>query len=233
MVRRSFSGSQRGPAGVLRRRVAAVAVLGVAVLLVVPSLASAATSASSAGPVYRAGDYADGNARYVLPPGENGLVNALQAAQFEATGTRPAGNDDQLPQYRDLLYGAPSLTDGSLGTYFNDESFGVPPADITKTEQPGPGVTIYRDKHDVPHIYGSTNATMAFGAGYAQAEDRLFLMDVLRHYGSGTLSAFLGPSCEFEQMDHDQLLLAPYTQARAQAQIDALPKQYGAQGTLA
>ena len=30
--------------------------------------------------------------------------------------------------------------------------------------------------------------TLAFGAGYAQAEDRLFLMDVLRHYGEGTLA---------------------------------------------
>ena len=66
-----------------------------------------------------------------------------------------------------------------------------------------------RDSHDVPHIYGSTPEAGAFGAGYAQAEDRLFLMDVLRHYGEGTLSSFIGPSCADEQMDHDQLLLAP------------------------
>ena len=71
---------------------------------------------------------------------------------------------------------------------------------------------------------------MAFGAGYAQAEDRLFLMDVLRHYGEGTLASFLGGSCAFEQMDHDELLLAPYTQAQAQAQVDALPNEYGALG---
>jgi acyl-homoserine lactone acylase PvdQ len=74
---------------------------------------------------------------------------------------------------------------------------------------------------------------MAFGAGYAQAEDRLFLMDVLRHYGSGSLASFLGSSCEFEQMDHDQLLLSAYTPAQAQAQVDALPKEYGTQGALA
>ncbi len=74
---------------------------------------------------------------------------------------------------------------------------------------------------------------MAFGAGYAQAEDRLFLMDVLRHYGEGTLASFLGASCEFEQMDHDQLLLSPYTKAQAIAQVDALPAEYGAQGPLA
>ena len=96
-----------------------------------------------------------------------------------------------------------------------------------------PASTIYRDTHDVPHVYGDTDQTMAFGAGYAQAEDRLFLMDVLRHYGEGTLASFLGGSCEFEQMDHDQLLLSPYTAGPGHAQVDALPAEYGAQGAAA
>ena len=56
---------------------------------------------------------------------------------------------------------------------------------------------------------------------------------MLRHYGSGTLSSFLGPSCADEQMDHDELLLAPYTTAQANAQINALPAEYGAQGQRA
>ena len=94
-------------------------------------------------------------------------------------------------------------------------------------------MTVYRDTHDVPHVYGDSDQTMAFGAGFVQAEDRLFLMDVLRHYGEGTLAAFLGPACDFEQMDHDQLLLAPYTPQQAQAQVANLPKQYGADGKLA
>src|SRR5258708_8196208 len=72
---------------------------------------------------------------------------------------------------------------------------------------------------------------MASGAGWAAAHARLFLMDVLRHYGSGTLSQFLGPSCADEQMDHDQLLVADYTKAQASAQIAALPAEYGPQGT--
>jgi acyl-homoserine lactone acylase PvdQ len=85
----------------------------------------------------------------------------------------------------------------------------------------------------VPHIYGATDEAGAFGAGYAQAQDRLFLMDVLRHFGAGDLSSFAGPSCSDEQMDHDQLLLAPYTQVQGDAQVNALPKEYGAQGLLA
>jgi acyl-homoserine lactone acylase PvdQ len=188
---------------------------------------------AAGGPTYRRHDLADGRARYVLPPGENGLVNATDALAFETTQQRPASSQDQLGQYSGLLYGYPHLTNATLGRYFNDESFGVRPRDITRTETPENGVTIYRDTHDVPHIYGDTDQTAAFGAGYAQAEDRLFLMDVLRHYGAGTLSGFLGASCEFEQMDHDQLLLAPYTQAQAQRQVDLLPKRYGARGALA
>ncbi len=72
----------------------------------------------------------------ILPPGENGLVNATDAAQFEANGTRPPNSQDQLGKYANLLYGYPKLTDATLGKYYDDESFGVKPADITRTETP-------------------------------------------------------------------------------------------------
>src|SRR5262249_41499365 len=127
------------------------------------------------------------------------------------------------------------LTNTALHNYYLDESFGVKPGQITRTEHPSPAVpvVIYRDAHDIPHVYGKTDPALAFGAGFAQAEDRLVLIDVLRHDGSGTLTSFLGPSCADEQMDHDELLLAPYTTAQANAQINALPAEYGAQGRLA
>jgi acyl-homoserine lactone acylase PvdQ len=206
---------------------AAVLVVGVLVPLQSPAGAAAPSTA------YRADDYADGRAMSILPPGENGRVNAVDLLQFELLGKRPANSQDQLGKYANLLYGYPSLTDANLGDYFNDESFGVPAGDVTRVERPTAGVTVYRDRQGIPHVYGDTEQTLAFGAGYAQAEDRLFLMDVLRHYGEGTLASFLGGSCEFEQMDHDQLLLAPYTKQAAVAQVDALPAEYGDQGTLA
>ena len=46
--------------------------------------------------------------------------------------------------------------------------------------------------YGVPHIYGDTRADTMFGAGYAGAADRLFLMDVLRHTGRAELASFLG-----------------------------------------
>ncbi|MDP9116983.1 MAG: penicillin acylase family protein [Actinomycetota bacterium] len=208
---------------------AAIATSVVAATLAALSSSAGASVVSTA---YRANDYADGQAMSILPPGENGLVNTFDLVKF-GLGIRPPASQDQLAKYTNLLYGAPTLTNNTLTNYYNDASFGVPPADVVRTEAPEPGVTILRDTHDVPHVYGNNDATMAFGAGYAQAEDRLFLMDVLRHYGHGSLASFLGASCAFEQMDHDQLLLAPYTNAQATAQVDALPREYGAQGTLA
>ena len=217
-----------------RRSAFTVSVAAVAAAALAGTAHAASTSATSApSTAYRANDYAGGQAMSILPPGENGLVNLTDAAKFELTQTRPPASDDQLGKYSSLIYSSQNLTDAGLSAYYDDESFGVRPGDVTRTEQPETGVTIYRDTHDVPHVYGNTDQSMAFGAGYAQAEDRLFLMDVLRHYGSGTLASFLGSSCEFEQMDHDQLLLSAYTPAQAQAQVDALPREYGAQGTLA
>jgi len=200
-----------------------------------PALATPGTGGYSPPPTYRADDFAAGQAMDILPAGENGLVNEAQFKRFEKTGQRPPFSQDQLAPYENLEFGYRSLTDSALSQYYLDESFGVRPGQIIATEHPSPGepVVIYRDRHDIPHIYGATNAALAFGAGYAQAQDRLFLMDVLRHYGSGTLTSFLGTSCADEQMDHNQLLLAPYTTAQANAQINSLPREYGAQGRLA
>jgi acyl-homoserine lactone acylase PvdQ len=216
-----------------RRRTLTATAVVIAGATVVTLAGGGTASGDAVSTTYRADDYANGQAMSILPPGENGLVNATDATLFEALGQRPAASQDQLGKYSSLEYGYPSLTDATLGSYYDDESFGVAPGQVTRTETPESGVTIYRDTHDVPHIYGDTDQTLAFGAGYAQAEDRLFLMDVLRHYGEGTLASFLGGSCAFEQMDHDQLLLAPYTPAQAQAQVDALPAEYGTQGALA
>ncbi len=200
-----------------------------------PALGATGGGGFSLLPTYRANDYADGQAMDILPAGENGLVNQQQFLKFIKTGQRPPYSQDELAPYENLEFGYRSLTDSALSHYYLDESFGVKQGDVIATEHPSPTVpvVIYRDKHDIPHIYGKTNAALAFGAGYAQAQDRLFMMDVLRHYGEGTLTSFLGNSCADEEMDHNELLLAPYTKAQATAQVNNLPKEYGAQGELA
>jgi len=172
-----------------------------------------------------------GGFRNVLPPGEHGTDNALQLGQYQLNGQLPPHYDDQLALYRDLVYASPNLTHEQIPTYFKDATFGVRPADVQSTEQPRTDVTIVRDRaYGVPHVYGTTRSGVTFGAGYAGAEDRLFLMDILRHTGRAELSSFAGGAAGNRAMDRTQWAIAPYTEADLQSQIDNAPKLYGAKG---
>jgi acyl-homoserine lactone acylase PvdQ len=166
----------------------------------------------------------------VLPAGEAGTDNALDLAQYEATGKVPANFEDQLPLYDDLLYAAPRLTPAQIPAYFKDATFGTRTQDVARVEQPESGLTIVRDRYDVPHIYGQTRAEVEFGAGYAAAEDRLFLMDVLRHVAEADLSSFVGGSAGDRAMDEAQWTVAPYTTSDLQQQVNDASKLYGAAG---
>src|SRR4029079_18290150 len=76
--------------------------------------------------------------------------------------------------------------------------------------------------HGVPHIFGTTRYATMFGQGYATAEDRLFLMDVLRHVRRARMSEFLGASPGNVHMDQEQLAVAPYLEADLTTQVNAL-----------
>src|SRR5213593_1075773 len=63
-------------------------------------------------------------------------------------------------------------------------------------------VTIVRDAYGVPHLFTTGAGALtrgAYGNGYAQAEDRLFEMDILRRAATGRLAEMLGP--DFLLMD--------------------------------
>jgi acyl-homoserine lactone acylase PvdQ len=172
-----------------------------------------------------------GGFRNVLPAGEAGLANALQLAQFHATGDRPAHWTDQEPLYDGLLYASPSLKPDDVAKYYKDATFGVKTDDIGSTESPRPGVTIVRDKaYGIPHIYGDTFQDVEFGTGYAGAEDRLFLMDILRHTGRATLSSFIGGAAGNRAQDQTQWSIAPYTEDDLLKQIDQGLQRFGALG---
>lgn len=173
-----------------------------------------------------------GGFRNVLPPGENGLATLPQILAFRGTGAIPSHFADQQPLYENLVYGSPTLTDEAVGSYFKDATFGVPAGQVASTIEPKPGVTILRDSaYGVPHIYGETRADTMFGAGYAGAADRLFLMDVLRHTGRAELASFLGGSNA--DADASQWGFAPYTEADLERQLAQMPQLYGRAGQQA
>ena len=51
------------------------------------------------------------------------------------------------------------------------------PAAAEAPEKLARSVTIYRDTWGVPHIYGATDASVAFGLMYAQAEDNFWQVE--------------------------------------------------------
>jgi acyl-homoserine lactone acylase PvdQ len=200
--------------------------LALIVALVATSLGSTTVALAASPQPYGTNDF--GGFRNILPPGENGLVNANDATQFEANGTLPPHSNDQTAMYENLVYATPGLTAAQLPNYYKDATYGAQAANIERTYSPTPGCTVTRDQFGIPHIYGTTRSDVVFCTGYVGAEDRLFFMDVLRHAGRGQLSGFAGGSNK--AMDADVWGIAPYTEADLQKQIDSAQAVYGQEG---
>src|SRR5438477_7647750 len=132
---------------------------GAGICVVALALPASAAAAATPEP-YGANDA--GGFRNVLPAGENGLDNATQLAEYEASKEKgeplvyPPHAVDQLPLYADLLYASPTLTHEQIGSYYKDATFGVKEGDVATIESPLTrlDVSIERDKSfGVPHVY--------------------------------------------------------------------------------
>jgi acyl-homoserine lactone acylase PvdQ len=130
-------------------RIAALAVVVAFALPVTPALAK---------------DYA-ATARNIIPSGQYGAFPV------------PAGADQQAQMYDALTPLFNQVTDADLQTKFKSEGFGVGPDGPAKTEAtPRKGVTIVRDRFDVPHITGKTRDDVTWATGWVVAEDRALLL---------------------------------------------------------
>ncbi|MFJ5839335.1 penicillin acylase family protein [Streptomyces shenzhenensis] len=204
--------------------------------LLSPLTQQAAAAEPAAVQATAADDYCGGQCSDILPPGQNGNATLVQILLNQAFGTQPDHAEDQLGPYADLATGYSALTDAKINTFFNDASFGVPADQVASTEKPAgrTDVTIVRDtKTGVPHITGTTRYGTEFGAGYAAAQDRLWLMDVFRHVGRGQLTSFAGGAAANQGLEQQFYRNAPYTEADLQAQIDNAVAQNGDRGRQA
>src|SRR5882757_3063380 len=209
--------SRRGPLRMSR---------SVRIALATTLLVATSTTLLSAAPATAApanNDYCLGQCNDILPPGENGNATLIDILGNKTVGTRPAHTDDQLNKYASLVNSYAGLTNGQLSSFFNDSSFGVPANQVESTISPRSDVTIVRDKATgVPHVTGTTRSGTEFGAGYAAAQDRLWLMDVFRHVGRGELTSFAGGAVGNRGLEQTFWQAAPYTEADLQNQVTTI-----------
>ena len=173
-----------------------------------------------------------GGFRSVLAQGEGQSVNAADLAAYEASGKPPDTFVNQQPLYVGIMPRAATLKPPDLNVFYKNSSFGSMPGGVGSVTTPAAGVQIFRDKRfGMAHVYGSSRANVMFGAGYATAQERLFLMDAVRHTAEGTLAELTGPSAAPD--DSAQLTDQDFSLAELTAQFDALPRRYGAIGARA
>jgi acyl-homoserine lactone acylase PvdQ len=203
-------------------RVRVIGLVLAAGAFVLPAQAAAASPPPLPGHTY-------GHFRSVLAQGEGQTVNAVDLAQYELTGDPPDSFVSQQPLYAGIMPAARTLSASDLDTYYKDTDFGTMPGGTASLEEPLAGVHIYRDaQFGMAHIYGDTRYDAMFGAGYATAEERLFLMDALRRTAKGTLAGLLGASAAGD--DASQLTDQDFSDAELTKQFNSLPKHFGAAG---
>jgi acyl-homoserine lactone acylase PvdQ len=206
-------------------RTTTAVVIAAAFTLALPGATGPAAAASG---YLASNDYCLDQCNDILPPGENGNATLADILAHKALGTRPSHSADQLDAYANLLNSYTGLTDEQLGQFYNNSSFGVPADQVESTQSPRQDVTIVRDKATgVPHVTGTTRDGTMYGAGYAGAQDRLFVMDLLRHVGRGTLTSFAGGAPGNQGLEQSVWRNSPYTEADLAAQVDFLRQQGG------
>ncbi|HEV7628420.1 MAG TPA: penicillin acylase family protein [Streptomyces sp.] len=206
-----------------------------AAALLAPLLGSSSAFASGPGHTLKAAaeDPCQGQCSDILPAGQNGHATLAAILLHKAIGTRPKHSADQLAPYDNLLHDYSGLTEDQLSDYFNDASFGVPEDQVEETKSPRSDVTITRDKATgTPHIKGTTRSGTEFGAGYAAGEDRLWLIDILRHVGRGELSSFAGGAEGNRALEQSLWEVAPYTEDDLEKQVDRI-RESGKRGAQA
>ena len=150
----------------------------------------------------------DGTYLNLLPFGQGEGVNAAELALATATGEPPATFTNQVDRFNRLLGVRAPLAADSLEQYFKPAPLDAPAG--TPSTTPRPGVTIARDAFNVPYITGTTRADLFWGVGFAQAQDRMFLMEVLRHTARAKLTDLIGPGAGTLEFDAAQLEVTDY-----------------------
>lgn len=214
------------------------------------SSGSGSTSSSSGGITPR-----DGTNVFMAigPAGANG--NTAGGVGDPATGNvsrYPNNYRDQLDLYGNLAYAQTPLKSDTCTppaniaahqrssdqacNYFTKSQIQLPDAEAvrttTLTAPGGKTVLIKRDGWGVPHVEGDDRAAAQYGLGYAAAQDRLWLFDLLRNVGRGRASEKLGPSATTYGLDEEFAGAAGYSEQELTGITENAVRKLGPLGAL-
>lgn len=164
----------------------------------------------------------------------------------------PPNYRDQLDLYGNLAYARTPLKSDTCTppaniaahvqrsdqacNYFTKAQIQLPDAEAvrttTLTAPNGKMVKIKRDGWGVPHVEGDDRPSAQYGLGYAAAQDRLWLFDLLRSLGRGRASEKLGPSPTTYALDADFNGPAGYSEEEISGIIDNAVTKLGPIGAV-
>jgi acyl-homoserine lactone acylase PvdQ len=108
-------------------------------------------------------------------------LNILPSGQYGVPGP---GASEQAEMYDALTPLFDDVTSADLTRYFKSEALGIGTDGPTTEEQvPFRGVTILRDRFNVPHVYADTYSGGVLAAGWIAARDRGLLLEQARYNG--------------------------------------------------
>jgi len=117
----------------------------------------------------------------VLPPGQAGLEGGKHKT-------------DQAILYDRLTPLKGNVKTKDLARMFKQAPLGLGGGKTERTESPGRGAKVIRDRWDVPHITAKTAEGVAYGAGWVTAEDRGIYLQLFR--GPGRIAALDAPGVD-------------------------------------
>ncbi|MBA2516740.1 MAG: penicillin acylase family protein [Solirubrobacterales bacterium] len=161
-------------------------------------------------PAALATDYSE-TALNVVPSGQYGAVPA------------PPNADEQAKLYDSLTPLFDAVTPADLTRSFKSERFGITPGEGPGAAQPvpqRPGVTLTRDRFNVPHIVGKTRDDVTWAMGYVLHQDRGLLLAQGRY--PGRLAAIEAPNLNAFSLVTQLKAYVPTPQVDRQIERDQL-----------
>ena len=128
-------------------------------------------------------------------------LNIIPSGQYGSVPP-PPGADDQAQMYDGLTPLFDQVTNADLTQYFKSERVrqSAPTAPGPPRRVPRPGVTIIRDKFNVPHVNATTYDGGIWAAGWIAAEDRGLLLQQARY--NARVAAIDAPGAQRARPDH-------------------------------